>query len=485
MQLNRLYRNFLKIGFLIISFIPYITNAQNVIINGNAPGAEGKSISLLINCDQITYIEKKLITSPIDSAGNFTINIKIENTVSAFLKIDYYKSSIFIESGKTYNIIIDSIDYNTLDDKTNPYFEQRQLSFKITNFNKNELNFIIHKFDEIYNDYLIKNYIAIYRFRDFSKIDTFKVIINKLFSYVKNDFFKNYVNYSIALLDVPFISNTTRSNIAELHLKNLPFLYENPRYMDFFNQFFQNFLLTSNLIKKQDLIQTINFSPDYYAITDTLGKDSILRNEVLREMVLLKGLYELSFNKEFNKNNIAYILLQISKHSKFEEHRKIAENIINLFNKLQPETFAPGFTLKDINKKSVSFSDFKGKYIYLSFWTTWCTSCQSEFAIMSKLSEIYGSKIVFISISADKEFLTMVNYLKTQKYNWQFLHFSGDYDLLEAYGIRSYPLFVFIDTQGKIISYPAPKPSENIALYLDYYSKKDNKTIKKPLFPKP
>jgi len=158
---------------------------------------------------------------------------------------------------------------------------------------------------------------------------------------------------------------------------------------------------------------------------------------------------------------------------------------MQLFNKLQPSTIAPPFSLKDINKQIVSLSDFKGKYVYLNFWTSWCTTCQSEFGMMNKLKEIYGSKIAFVSISADKEFLTMVNYLKTQKYNWQFLHFDDNYDLLEAYGINSYPIFVLIDTQGKIISYPALKPSESIANYFEYLIKKDNPTIKKPLFPKP
>jgi len=468
---------------LLFGILPSITNAQNLIIKGMAPGAEGKIITLYTYSNQITFNEKKLISSPIDSSGKFNISFNAEDTIYAFLKIDYYKSGIFIEPGKTYNIKIDSQDYNT-PDKTNPYFEPKQLNVTILNLNKNDLNFIIPKFDEIYNDYLFKNYYAIYRLRDFSKIDTFKLIINKLFSFVTYDFFKKYVDYSIALLEIPFISNS-RSIIAENHLKNLPILYENPRYMDFFNQFFENYLLCSYAIRKEDLIQTINYAPDYFALTDTLGKDSILRNEVLREMVLLKGLYELSDNKEFNKNNIAYILLQLSKHSKFEKHRKIAEDIIQLFNKLQPETYAPPFCLKDIDKKFVSLTDFKGKYVYLSFWTSWCTTCQAEFSIMNKLKEIYGSKIAFVSICADKEFLTMVNYLKTQKYNWKFLHFGGDYDLLDAYDIKSYPIFVLIDPQGKIVSFPAPKPSENIAVYLEYYSKKDDKNNKKPLFQKP
>jgi thiol-disulfide isomerase/thioredoxin len=464
---------------------PIWAYSQNVVIKGYAPGAEGKLISLSAYADQISFKEQKLVSAIIDSAANFYLCLSAEDTIYGMLNIGYYRSGIFIEPGRTYDIKVDSVDYNAYNEKTNPYLEPQQLNFTMLNFNKNDLNWIIPKFDEIYYDYLNKNAIAIYRLRDYSKIDTFRVIANKLFSYSKSGYFRNYMEYSIGLMEIPFLSSTNRSQLAEKYLKNRPVLYENIKYMEFFDQFFENYLLTAGVIEKQDLVQTINLMPDYYAITDTLGKDSILRNEVLREMVLLKALFELSYNKEFNKNNIALILLQLSKHSKFETHRKTAENILQLFNKLQPETFAPVFSLMDQNKKTISLKDLNGKYVYLSFWTSWCTTCQSEFEVMSKLNDTYGSKVAFISISADKEFLSMVSFLKNQKYKWQFLHFGGDYDLLESYSVKSYPLFVLIDPQGKIILYPAPRPSEHIADYLEYFCNKDSKNVKKPLFPKP
>ena len=51
-------------------------------------------------------------------------------------------------------------------------------------------------------------------------------------------------------------------------------------------------------------------------------------------------------------------------------------------------TVAPSFTLKDIDGKSVSLSDFRGKQVVLHFWASWCAD---------------PSKVVFVSVSFDRK----------------------------------------------------------------------------------
>ena len=76
--------------------------------------------------------------------------------------------------------------------------------------------------------------------------------------------------------------------------------------------------------------------------------------------------------------------------------------------------------------------------------------------------------MTFVSISADKEFLKMTLFLNLKKdFLWTFLHLGSDIGLLRDYDVRSFPLFVLIDSQGKIIKYPADMPDSGLESSLE------------------
>ncbi|MDG2450878.1 MAG: TlpA disulfide reductase family protein [Saprospiraceae bacterium] len=59
---------------------------------------------------------------------------------------------------------------------------------------------------------------------------------------------------------------------------------------------------------------------------------------------------------------------------------------------------------KDTSGKMVSLEDFKGKYVYIDFWATWCVNCIKEFPFLNKIEERFkNEKIEFIGISIDKQ----------------------------------------------------------------------------------
>ena len=70
---------------------------------------------------------------------------------------------------------------------------------------------------------------------------------------------------------------------------------------------------------------------------------------------------------------------------------------------LVPGTQAPDFTLKDIDGKEFSISDFKGKTVVLVFWASWCPDCRAE---VPQLKQIAASAnpvtTVFVQVSFDR-----------------------------------------------------------------------------------
>jgi peroxiredoxin len=63
---------------------------------------------------------------------------------------------------------------------------------------------------------------------------------------------------------------------------------------------------------------------------------------------------------------------------------------------------APGFTLRDINGKQVSLSDFSDQVVLISFWATWCTPCQAEMPHLQRFYDTYKDKgFTVLSINTD------------------------------------------------------------------------------------
>lgn len=63
---------------------------------------------------------------------------------------------------------------------------------------------------------------------------------------------------------------------------------------------------------------------------------------------------------------------------------------------------APEFSLRDINGKAVSLSDYKGKVVLVNFWATWCGPCKLEMPHLDKMDREFQDKgFEVVSISTD------------------------------------------------------------------------------------
>lgn len=448
--------------FFLFILVPFTLLSQNVTIKGKVlSGAEGKTIALYAYSDQLTYTLTKVASGKIDSAGKFNFSFKTDKIFFAYLKIDFNQAPIYIEPGKTYDMVVTCADCGAADDHQNPYLYPKQLDVVLSGKDSTELNSLITRFNSLYEDFVWKNYASLVKQRNKMKIDSFELSINKQFGIYKNEYVSNLIKYRFGALD-EMGQIISAKNIAKKYFWKQPVLYDNTGYMEFFNEFFNNYIpAESNGVTMDDLDRTINIEKSFPALLDSLGKDSILRNEMIRELVAMKTISTLYYVKGFDKSSILDMLNYVIDNSKFLQHKIIAENYIKYLTKLTTGTAAPDFTLKDFTGLSYSLSEFnKDKYVYLFFWTTWSPISLAEMDLVNKLKEKYGTKIEFVGVCADKEFLTYYYFMqKNKNYNFTTLHFGNNQDLLEAYEVKAYPSFVLIGPDGKILQYPAEAPS--------------------------
>jgi peroxiredoxin len=252
--------------------------------------------------------------------------------------------------------------------------------------------------------------------------------------------------------------------IGKTYFTNSPVLYDNTEYMDFFNQYFSKYITATCRALKFTDYETILKSPDSYKrMMRALGTDSILKKEQIRELVMIKNLMEMYHMPGFNQQNIINLLKTATTESKFSQNQAIAINVIKVLTNLQPGTPAPGFKLKDRTHKEVTLADFRGKPVVLNFWTTYCQGCVNEMDLLKPLYDKFNGQVNFVSISADREFSKMLFFINLKSdFMWNFLHIGDDYNLLKEYNVKSYPLFVLIDSDGNIVQYPAELPGQGL-----------------------
>lgn len=121
---------------------------------------------------------------------------------------------------------------------------------------------------------------------------------------------------------------------------------------------------------------------------------------------------------------------------------------------LDTMSFAPDFTFKTLEGKEKKLSDYKGKWVLLDFWGTWCGPCVMETPfLVEAYNKLGGEKFEMISIASDRNVKVVSDYVKKNEMKWANTVALEGYakGVLEQYGITSYPTLMLIDPDGKFV----------------------------------
>lgn len=121
----------------------------------------------------------------------------------------------------------------------------------------------------------------------------------------------------------------------------------------------------------------------------------------------------------------------------------------------------PEVTLVDRDGNTVDFSSFKGKYVYVDLWASWCGPCCQEVPHLQKIEkEFEGSNIEFVSISIDSSRPAWLKKMEQLNMHGNQL-WNSDETLTKQLNINGIPHFLIYDPQGCLHTYNAPRPSNS------------------------
>ena len=467
-------------ALLLLSFVA--EGQTNVSIRGTVEGGSGKGVLLGAYSDMLTQREVALDSVKVDSSGHFELRCYANYPRLVFVQMECYSQSFYIEPGRDYEVYVPEFDWDQ-NEKHNVFLDPVALPLRFLNIDSNDLNLKIMRYEAAVDSFLTANRERMdFRFRpDRRAFKEMRTMVENRFlkGEDENSFYARYVEYTMLEMGLAMRMDS-RVRLAAKYVE--PLRYHDETYMRFFFEVFSHAISGGTKKVAQWKMAEWVRSENVAGWLDTLGLDPLLQNEQVRELAALEALKEMYYDKAYDRQGVVATTKALRNATKFEEHRTLAESLLESFAEHERGGEAGGFTLPDVERHMVSLDDFKGKWVYLSFVRVGDPHSIKELETMAHFRDtVYKSwpDVVFVTVSCDREFQKMYHLLKSSKkgarYTWTWLHFDGNYRMLERFGVTSYPTFFLIDPEGKQVYDYTPAPASGILLRGPWIKNEDNR----------
>jgi peroxiredoxin len=143
--------------------------------------------------------------------------------------------------------------------------------------------------------------------------------------------------------------------------------------------------------------------------------------------------------------------------SSFNNNAAVTEFLVRMakLKSVQVGQPAPSFSMKTIDGKSTSLADFKGKYVLLDFWASWCMPCRQENPNVVKAYNRFKDKnFTILSVSLDKDPAAWKQAVAADKLTWTHASELSDFEgpTVRLYQVEAIPSSFIIDPAGKIVA---------------------------------
>ncbi len=120
---------------------------------------------------------------------------------------------------------------------------------------------------------------------------------------------------------------------------------------------------------------------------------------------------------------------------------------------LKPGTEAPDFVVDSVRNRSLSY--YRGAYVVLDFWASWCPDCRKDIPKVKEIDSLYWNKVAVIGISFDTNKDSWQQCIKKNKMYWlqysELKKWKKETEVDRKYHVNWIPTMYLIDPEGRIV----------------------------------
>lgn len=400
---------------------------------------------------------------PIDSLGNFKGLVEVETDGYYFFQVGRSYTTVRFKKGQNVHVSIDASDFFKSIIYSGDLKKENNYNVSKSKLRANLVGDTKEYFVVPLNDFLPK----IEKTRD----TLFSLLANSELSQKDTELEKRLIKYEYLQ------TYNNYKKFYNYHKKVDPVLpddYFDPilgmntdddeifRYSRAYrNLIIENFRLSSKIALSKDTSLTI--------IDFVKNKISDLKSADIREQIASMLIREIKEENENIDNDYDKIMTLLASDRMKEKLTLRYKSAITTTS----GTASVDFNYENFDGGSISLHELRGKLLYIDVWATWCGPCIKEMPALKELVKEYAKKdIEFVSISIDgkndydkwKKMVPEKNVGGIQLYDAEGL----DSDFMKAFSVSLIPRFMMIDSEGKIITAKAPRPSsKDVRKFID------------------
>ncbi len=128
--------------------------------------------------------------------------------------------------------------------------------------------------------------------------------------------------------------------------------------------------------------------------------------------------------------------------------------VLDVVKRLKVGDVAPDFEIETVDGQPLKLSNFRGKYVLLDFWATWCGPCITELPHMKSVYDKFkdSPKFAMVSLSADNDVETAKKCIEENQLEWHQGFIGRSSKVRSDYYVSGIPSVFLVGPDGKVVA---------------------------------